>query len=386
MTVPLVVLVSHSSRMYGAERSLLTLATGLRDRGSFAPVVLLPRRGPLVTACEDEGIPAQVTPYYHWIGVGKRLLRTPVSAGLNRVAVSRAPKTFAGIAPDLVYTNTLATPFGAQLARRLRVPHVWHVREFVEDDMGAEFDFGLARSLRFVERRSDRVICNSEAVKRKFAQFIPNARVIHNGIAFDADTPRCDDRHARTAAGTTPRLVMAGSVHPGKGHEDAIRALAALRRAGHGVRLDVVGSGQDTELERLRARAPELGVADAIDWTGYVDDVRPHLAAAAAVLVCSRCEAFGRIAVEAMAAGAPVVAADAGGLPEVVCDGETGLLYPPGNPDALAAAVTRLLADPELHDTIARRGYEAATSRFTVAGYVSGVEDVLAEALGVCHT
>ena len=112
MTAPAVLLVSHSGRMYGAERSLLSLAKALRERGSFCPTVLLPRDGSLLRALESEGIPAQVTPYYHWIGVGKRLLRTPVSASLNQIALARMSRKLGGNPPALIYTNTLATPFG----------------------------------------------------------------------------------------------------------------------------------------------------------------------------------------------------------------------------------------------------------------------------------
>lgn len=384
MAGPLVLFVSHSSHMYGAERSLLTLATALRDRGQYVPAVLLPRQGPLAQAFEAERIAVRVMPFYHWIGVGHRWLRTPVSATLNRLALSRVPKSFDGVAPALIYTNTLATPFGAQLARRRGLPHVWHVREFVEEDMGAEFDFGLGRSLRFVDRSSARVICNSGAVQRKVAPFIDNGRlrVIHNAVAFSDDEPDLDGRFARTVTNAAPaRLVIAGSIHPGKGQEDAIGALARLRADGHDVRLDIVGSGEEKELARLRALAASLAVADAIEWTGYVDDVHSLLTDAAAVLVCSRCEAFGRVAVEAMAAGAPVVAANAGGLPEIVSAGETGLLYPPGDVDALTAAVTRILSDGSLHCELAHAGFRSATLRFGVETHVSGVEAVLGEAI-----
>jgi glycosyltransferase involved in cell wall biosynthesis len=364
--------------MYGAERSLLTLATALRDRGRCEPAVLVPRRGPLLAALEAERIPTVFVRFHHWIGTGPRFPRAPAAALLNRFALLRTPRLVRALRPALVYTNSLATPFGAYLAGRLGLPHVWHAREFVEEDIGATFDRGLERSLRFVGRASARVVCNSRAVRRKLEPFVAGdaLRVVYNGFPFDEDP----SDFARPRDGPA-RLLIAGSIHPGKGQEDAIRALARLRADGRQVILEVAGSGRPREVARLRALAADLGVADAVEWPGFVDDVRARLAAARVALVCSRAEAFGRAAVEAMAAGTPVVVADAGGLPEIVTDGETGFTYPPGDAGALASAIARLLDDPAREEELVRAAHRSVASRFTVDACATGVEGILDEVL-----
>ncbi len=369
---PAVLFVSHSAQLYGAERSLLALAAALRDRGAFRPFVLVPRRGPLLDALAARDVPAKLVHYHHWIGRRHRALRAPTSMALNLAAAAKLRPETVG-KPDLIYTNTVATPFGALLARRWAVPHVWHLRELVAQDT---FDFGERRSAKLIARAA-RVLCNSRAVRDRFARSIDPKRmtVVYNGFEFE------EPRAASAPADGQVRLVIAGALHEGKGHADALAALAQLAAAGVDARLDVLGDGPEAERVRLRALARDLGVADAVCWHGFVDDPAAHLARATAVLACSPNEAFGRVAVEAMAAGAPVVAAAAAGLCEVVEDGVTGLLYPPGDADALASAVRKLIDDVALRDRLAAAGSASVRARFSLEAHVGAIEDILSSTL-----
>jgi len=148
-----------------------------------------------------------------------------------------------------------------------------------------------------------------------------------------------------------PLLVHVSNFRPLKRVDDTLRVLATVRRTVPAV-LVLVGDGP--ERPRAEALARELGLSDAVRFLGVQLDVRDVLQQADVFLLPSETEGFGLAALEALACGVPVVGSRVGGLPEVVADGETGLLCPPGDVPGMAAAVLRLLADPELQQRLAR--------------------------------
>jgi glycosyltransferase involved in cell wall biosynthesis len=200
-----------------------------------------------------------------------------------------------------------------------------------------------------------RIVANSEAVKRALvAQGADPGRVrlIPGGVdlsAFDAEAP------------LVPGVLGAlGRLQTEKGYDVLLRALVELRGE---ARLLLGGEGLlADELPRL---ARELGVLDLVDFRGFVSDVPAFMAETGLFVLASRSEGQGLVFVEAMAAGRPVVATRVGGVPEVVIDGETGLLVEPENPGALAAAVRRLLADPALAARMGQAGRRRAREVFS---------------------
>ena len=141
-----------------------------------------------------------------------------------------------------------------------------------------------------------------------------------------------------------------------KGHADLLHALAAARSRAPALRLWIVGEGP---LEAtLRAEAQTLGLGDAVRFLGFRSDVSDLLRAADLFCLPSRLEGLGTSILEGMAAGLAVVATTAGGIPEIVIDGETGVLVPPRDPEALSAALVRLAEDPALRSALGARGRE----------------------------
>jgi glycosyltransferase involved in cell wall biosynthesis len=210
------------------------------------------------------------------------------------------------------------------------------------------------RGDRVLARRVDAAVScsrfNAETVARRYG-FTPE--VVFNGIATDLFRPLRDAGTARDEHAGSPLLVFVGRLQPWKGVETALRALVLLP----GVRLLIAGDGEDRA--RLEGLAVALGVADRARFLGAVERRSlPALFARADLLIATShaSETFGIGLVEAQACGLPVVASRFGGFPEVVDEGRTGLLYPPRDHAALAAAVRTLLDDP------ARRAAMAAAA------------------------
>ena len=368
----MILFVSHSAQMYGAERSLLDLVTGLSERG-VACNVLVPEEGPLTEALQAAGIPWRVAEYPWWVARRRKPLSVLRRTIANFRVLFRLKRMFRERPPALIYTNTVVIPIGALLARALRVPHVWHAREFVHEDIGACYDYGTRLSMRFIRTSTRRVICNSQAVADKLSRHIPARQmsVIYNGV-LDDDAPQPVERpHPQGPL----QLVIVGALVPHKRQDEAVRALGVLTRQGVDVHLRVVGAVPDGYGATIRQVAEAEGVGDRVQLEGYTSDPLAAFARADVALVCSRNEAFGRVVVEAMSVGTPVVATASGGVSEIITDGEDGLLYPPGDVEALAGCITRLAREPELYRNISRQAAQSAPRRFSRRRYV---EEVLA--------
>jgi phosphatidylinositol alpha-mannosyltransferase len=214
-----------------------------------------------------------------------------------------------------------------------------------------------APALRRVARRLDVRIAVSRAAESFVARRIGGSfEIVPNGV----DVKMFAD--ARPADLPPGRLMLfVGRLHPRKGFPDAARAFAILAPRLADLRFAVVGSGRERDAvddlpPDVRRRVLLLGGLDPARWASY--------AAVADVFVAPNRggESFGMILVEAMAAGVPVVASDIPGFDEVVSDGVDGILVPPGEPPALAAAAERVLEDPDLAERLAGAGREKASS------------------------
>ncbi len=350
------VLYLHSSAgRYGADRQLHAIATGL-DPARYAALVALAEEGPLADDLRAAGIEVVVRP----LAVLRRALMSPRglgqvgrafaadAGGLGRLARAR------GVA--LVHSNTSVTLGGAAAARIAGVPHVWHTREIYA---GFERWWPAYRRLLLT---ADAIPCVSAATAVQF-DAAPQVSVLHDGLALPVE--RVPRRAARAALGLPQDawvVAVLGRISGWKGQDVLVRALGQPALVG---RPDVVAlvagepwRGEERHLRGLHEVAAQLGVGARVHHVGFREDVAAVYGAADVVAVPSKQpDPFPNAALEAAAAGCCVVASAHGGLPELLRDGETGVLVPPGDPVALAEALAALHDDPE---RVARLGAAAA--------------------------
>lgn len=266
----------------------------------------------------------------------------------------------------------VATLAAAGLRRRL----VWHVTDFLPAGPAG----WLIRALAALT--AARIVPHSEALRRDFTGGWPRldrrTRMINSGCQLETVRPD------RVEPGR-PRAVIVGHISPTKRTDLAVEIAARVVRRREDFELVVIGEAQyrdeDFALERaLRERvALDPGLTDQVIFRGRTDDVAAELAQAGLLLHCRDDEPFGIVMLEAMACGLPVVAPAAGGALEIVEDGETGLLYPPGDADAAAGHVLRLLDDPALARRLGAGGLRRYTERFSLDAMVRLTEEVLGE-------
>ena len=180
--------------------------------------------------------------------------------------------------------------------------------------------------------------------------------------------------------GAEPTLLCVGRLIPIKGHLVILRALAQARARVPGVTLAVAGRGP---LEpALKTYARELGLEDAVDFLGFVSPVQRAIENAAIVVVPSLGEGFGMVALEAMERARPVIASAVGGLPEIVSDGETGLVVPAGDAEALADAIVALAGDLDRAAAMGSVARKRALAEFPPDRSATRIEELYAAGLG----
>jgi glycogen synthase len=303
---------------------------------------------------------------------------------LVRTALTRLD----GWRPDVVHAHDwLVAHPATTLADVLGVPLVATIHATEAGRHSGWLPGPLNRAVHSVEwalaKRADAVITCSRAMRAEVARLfdVEGAHVVHNGIDTRGWRVRRDRAavvRERYAPGDGPVLAFVGRLEYEKGVQDLLAALPRIRRRHPGTRLLVAGTG--TQREFLGDEVRRLRLGRAVTFTGHLPDrdLAALLVAADAVVLPSRYEPFGIVALEAAAAGATLVASTAGGLGELVIEGETGWSFPPGDVPALAAAVTRALEAPAAD--LVRRARGRLREHFTWAGIAARTAAVYAAA------
>lgn len=254
-----VALISHSSGLGGSERSLLAIIRALHSGSEYSCHIVLPGDGPLVGELKRVSASYDIVPFSWWTMIRKgRELPILELDNESRDGFLRVLENLKRIRPDLVYSNTLVINTGALVADALGVPHIWHIREFGEIDHGLLFRLPLEERVKFVRRYSDIVIFNSESVRNYY--FGTNRKktvVVYNGIDNFEMEPLSEGPIFRREQSL--KLAIVGTIHSGKNQNEAISALANLKRRGVDVELALVGGGMDGKYaielrDRLRKR------------------------------------------------------------------------------------------------------------------------------------
>jgi glycosyltransferase involved in cell wall biosynthesis len=362
-------MVSQAPFIGGAERSLIRLAAGL-DPNRYRAVVICGRDGAVKTALRDAGVACEAIA----LPPPDRARPFPFIASVARVAV--ALRRHRAV---LLHSNDPpAHPAAGWAARLLGLPRVCHVR----------FTYP-AEGLRWWLRPGFEHALFASSFARRHAQdhcpeLFPESRcsVVPNG--FDAPPPPDPNvlsaRRAACGLADAEALVgYVGRVVETKGVDEFVRMAAQVAARHPRCRFLVVGDdlrdGSDhrTAMQKL---AQEIGVAAACRFVGFRDDVWELLHLCDVVVMPSHVEPFGNVAVEAAAAARPVVATRVGGIPEIIRHSETGVLVAPGDPTALAEAVSALLADPDRRAALGARARAVAITHFRLSAHVEAVMDV----------
>lgn len=360
-----VLYVSHTAILGGACISLGQLMAGL-DRARYQPVAVFSKSGPLIEVLRSKGIPCYI------------LRRRGIARlGLIREALALIKREGIG----LVHLNA-AMPFCkyvAMAARIARCPVIWHVRE---DPRGKRVR-RLKKWMRLLAHRIFVVSSDLEAALADTGKVVK----IFNGVDIARFTPGVSGQEFRQRFGL-PRdafvFGIVGRIEPRKGQMEFLDAAGRLLAGGRDLNFVIVGTGPDEyvgQVTSLLRSQPELAARTIL--TGVIEDMPKAMAAFDALVMPSLWEGFPRALIEAMACAKPAVAAAVGEVPEIVADGVTGYLVPPGDVRALCRAMEKCIGRA---DALGRNARQRVVAHYTIEQHVAIVQKNYADLLGRLST
>jgi glycosyltransferase involved in cell wall biosynthesis len=382
-----ILFVHHANDMYGADIGLIHSIQSL-DRQEYFPIVILPAdmpTGMLSPELERLGVE------YHFanLGILRRKYLKPRAILRLAIELLKGIAYVRSIARDrrvaLVYSNTFVTVSGAIGGKLAGVPVLWHIREILS----------LPRPVRWLLCKTlglcaDRVVCISKAVRDSVLKEAPNlARksvVVYNAVSVAANDGVGKDiglREELRLPQGAPLVGMVGRISHWKGQEILAEAAALVLRNHRDAHFVAVGSyfaDESHYLQKLTSLISDLGLDGKFHLVGYRSNVTEvYRALDVFVLPSMKPEPFGRVTVEAMMQGRAVIATNHGGTVELIEDGVTGMLVPPSDTTALAAAIESLLVDRPMREKMGRAAALYAKQNFGLPGYGSQMRNIINE-------
>ena len=349
-----VLFVAHEMQVNGSSYSMLNLMDKLSNKCNF--IVVTPfYHGPFVEELKKRRIDYYYAPYDRWIEFKDKDFNLLKLKWLvkrdkrNQKVAEDFAKTIRNKRIDIIHSNTAVVDFGYRLSKILKVPHIWHMREFGKEDFNM---YPLVSERKFRKTISDdnTIICISKAVMEKYSKFVPKERLhlIYNGV----DSNNIIDKRKFTKSKKDKLvLLQTGMITKAKGQDITIKAVDELYNEGNkNIELVLAGRGD------LKSLGVPTEDKEWLKYLGQVSNMKEVREKANIEIVSSRKEAFGRVTIEAMMGQIPVIGSNSGGTKELIKDKENGLLFTPGDYKNLKEKIKYLYDN---RDEIKRMGINA---------------------------
>jgi len=351
--------------MGGAETSLYYLVSGL-DKGKYSPTVICPKNGSLYEKLITQGICVDLIPLPAWRKFRSLLSK---SSSLQRLI------KYANMSKiDLIHCNTIwVNNYAQKLGEKRRIPVICHLRDIIKADQVSKYSLD----------KVDMIIPISDAVQKPLDDAgIPSEKIkrVYNGV--DVSLFIHGKSILKKELGINGYLIgIVGQMNPRsqwKGQREFIQASAEVIKQRHDVWFALVGgddspktsSDHGSYINELKELTRFLGIENRVIFTGHRTDMPDIMASFDILVSASWAEPFGRVIIEAMSAGKPVIATMAGGAPEIVQDKITGILVPPKNHKALAEVMLYMLQDSKMMQAMGHAGQTRAREFFSIESNV----------------
>jgi glycosyltransferase involved in cell wall biosynthesis len=353
---------NHGTLVGGGEHSFLDLIANLSP--AWKPIAVFPHQGELTRWCLHRDIKHRIIDLHQ---LRPQFLHNNLKSLVALIRLIKREK------PNLIYANGSRAAFYGGLAGRLcSTPAVWHCR-IAEKDPRLDF---MLRHL------NNRVIVNSQATAARFdLNFQPKICIVHNGV----DVAWLSDKTIRNQAMIDEEwkvILAVARVSRQKRHDLILSAFEAVAKRDPAVHLVCIGAMDQFEPDwwrHLQKQSAQSVVSGRIHWISQVDDVRPWYRSASVMVLASDNESFGRVIVEAMASDVPVIANRSGGIPEIIRNGQDGLLVTPGNHKEIEDAIIKVLDDEPLRSRLVKSARKRV-ELFDLGRHVQNMVEVFEEA------
>jgi glycosyltransferase involved in cell wall biosynthesis len=373
-----ILFIHQSAELYGSDKTLFYLVTNL-DKNKFFPIVILPNEGPLKTELEKEKIKVIIAPVLKLY----RKMFTPSNLVQFFKDYFKGIKTINTIKKeykiDFIYSNTLAVLLGFFYCFFYKTKHIWHVHEIIESPTIFTKAFRF-----FLNKKTNTVLIHNSIATSNFWNCKGNNQVIWNGIAPFSEIEKEKKETIRKSVFKSENeiiLALVGRISRWKGQMLLLETFSELIKTNQNIKLVYVGSAppnQEHFLDILKKKITELNLVKNVEIIPFQENINQLWQSIdIAVVPSTEPEPFGMVAIEAMMAKKPVVAANHGGLMEIVVDNETGFLVEPNNITVLKEALEKVISNPELRVVLGENGFQRAKEKFSIQNYVQKIEDIL---------
>ena len=362
-----ILFVSHYSFLYGSNRSLDSLIEYFRKKGDDVEV-LLPSKGKFYTHLIEKGVPVHVIRFFYevlYVKWNKKYLSLPILWLYNLLMAPLVMWKIKQISPDIVYSNSSVDAYSIFFAKILGINHVYHVREFLQEDFGSHFVLGRKAKRKLI-LWSNKIIFVSKAVAKAVVGYVPNnGKVIYNGL------PKAKNVKPNNGFDETLRLGVVGNIDISKQQHLAIEYMAEIKKIYPKMTLHIIGDKECPYKRHIMKLVHDLHLEDNVVFDGFVSNVEDIYSRFDVLLMCSRAEAFGRVTIEAMLRNIPVIGFDSGGTSELIDDRVSGFKFTTLND--VMDALSVLVHDKEKTQEIVDTARERAEENFSEDVYVNNV-------------
>lgn len=318
-----VLYISHESgEIMGSTHSLINLLNSVKFQ--VHPIVVIPHKGKVFDFLQELGVQCYIVPFklniapnkYRYL---KYIPRKIVDACINYKALKVLKEIVTDENIQLIHTNTSVVTIGYILSRKIGIKHIWHLREFQDLDFNFTPFTGWKKLLQMIQKSDATISITKEIAKHFYVNNRHTNYVIHDAVRSINDV--CNIQYKEKY------ILFLGHITPNKGAEVALNIFTGFRKQHPEYKLFYIGSVSDEYKNYLMSIATKNNVKNYISFLGYLNNVKEYLQKATALLMCSQNEAQGRVTVEAMFYGCPVLGFNSGGTKEIIHDGENGYLY-----------------------------------------------------------
>lgn len=376
--------ITHETDVHGASKMLLCLIEKMQE--TYDIYVVVRGHGEIIDMLKKTKCHIFICPYYldvepydkgniisriQWpIRVFRYLL---IRNMLNYFSCKKIKKFVLENNITLIHSNSSSTFIGMKIAKMVNLPHIWHFREFLEEDFKLKPLVGWKNFYKMAST-AKKIIVVSNSVLEKYSERIETDIVrVYDGVEISNDLERKSCYHKEI------NLLQVGVLSKGKGTDIALEAVYELNKMGlTNVELYLAGTGGVSFCQDIYEK-----ICNNVHLLGYVEDLN-KLRIDKNIdmeLVCSRSEAFGLVTVEAMAAGNPVLGANTAGTKELIVDHFNGLLFEQGNAKDLAKKIKELIYNPILRRELGKNGIETCKINFSVDKCIKITSEIYEEIL-----
>lgn len=342
--------LAHEANVSGANLCLKEFMMVAAAEG-YEQLLIIPHVGSMELIAKQLNIPTKIIHYYGWVkplnGFGDKLIIRKFLR--NIISILQITFLIIRYKPTVIFSNTSVISIGAWAGLITMKKHYWYLHEMGEENFGFKLPWGKI-GYWFMNFASTKLLTNSFYLANKYRSKYKkiDIEVIRNPVLVKN---RYDP--IKWNYNEAIRLLLLGEISEIKGHLIAIEALGLLIKSGYKITLSIVGKCQDlVYLKRLIKKIEELGLEDYIEFSDYSEYPIKTIAMHHILLMCSKCESFGRVTIEAMKTGIAVAGSNTCGTKEIIENRLTGFLFEQGNSLSLYSTLKIIIEENELREKI----------------------------------